>query len=57
MLGHASAELTLRTYSHLMPSDDEDLDFLSEPGPDQTGPNDSPNAKRSRRKWAEALGF
>ena len=57
MLGHASAELTLRTYSHLMPSVDEDLDFLSEPGPDQTGPNDSPMAKRPRRKWAEAFGF
>jgi len=35
MLGHASAELTLRTYSHLMPTVDEDMDFLSESRPDQ----------------------
>jgi hypothetical protein len=35
MLGHASAELTLRTYSHLMPSNDDDLDFLSKSRPDQ----------------------
>jgi integrase len=41
MLGHASAELTLRTYSHLMPSVDEDLDFLSESGPDQNRTNPS----------------
>ena len=41
MLGHASAELTLRTYSHLMPSVDEDLDFLSEYGPDQNRANPS----------------
>jgi len=34
-LGHSSAELTLRTYAHLMPSGDDELDFLSEPGPDQ----------------------
>ncbi len=38
MLGHASAELTLRTYSHLMPTNKDDLDFLTKSGPDQTGP-------------------
>lgn len=31
-----AAALTLRTYSHLMPSREDDLDFLSEPRPDQT---------------------
>jgi integrase len=41
MLGHASAELTVPTYSHLMPSVDEDLDFLSESGPDQNRTNPS----------------
>ena len=34
-LGHASAEITLRTYSHLMPSTDDEMDFLSDPEPDQ----------------------
>jgi hypothetical protein len=38
MLGHASAELALRTYSHLMPSDDG-LDFLSKSRPDQNRTN------------------
>jgi integrase len=44
--GHASAEITLRTYAHLMPSTEDELDFLSTPEPDQnrtkpdqTGPN------------------
>ena len=30
-LGHSSAELTLRTYTHLMPSGDDELDFLEHP--------------------------
>jgi hypothetical protein len=40
-----------------MPSNDDDLDFLSKSGPDQTGPTDLPNIKRLRRKWAEAFSF
>jgi integrase len=30
-LGHASAELTLRTYSHLIPSENDELGFLDAP--------------------------
>jgi integrase len=30
-LGHASAELTFRTYAHLMPSNDDELGFLEVP--------------------------
>ena len=56
-LGHASAEITLRTYSHLMPSTEDEMDFLSNPEPDQTGPNGTPNEERPRRKWAEAFIF
>ncbi len=52
-----TAATSKRTYSHLMPTVNEDLDFLSESRPDQTGPNGPPNAKRPRRKWAEAFGF
>ena len=43
-LGHSSAELTLRTYMHLMPSGDDELDFLSnvEPDRDRTKPDQMP---------------
>ena len=30
-LGHASAELTLRTYAHLIPNEDDELGFLDAP--------------------------
>jgi len=56
-LGHASAEITLRTYSRLMPSNDNEMDFLSDPDPDQTGPTGTHNEERPRRKWAEAIAF
>jgi len=44
VLGHASAEITLRTYSHLMTPPDDALDFLDEATPDQdrTKPDQSP---------------
>jgi integrase len=31
-LGHSSAELTLRTYAHLMPDDGDEMGFLEAPG-------------------------
>ena len=34
-LGHLSAALTLRTHTHLMPTGGDELDFLSDVGPDR----------------------
>lgn len=36
VLGHASAEITLRTYSHLMTAPEDELDFLADATPDQS---------------------
>jgi hypothetical protein len=54
-LGHSSAELTLRTYTHLMPSGEDELDFLSESGPDQTESSYTHNCDSEWSKSAETF--
>jgi hypothetical protein len=58
-LGHSNAELTLRTYSHLMPTEGDELDFLVRSRPDQdlTKPDRavSRNTQGPRRKTARPL--
>lgn len=52
MLGHSSAELTLRTYAHLMPSAGDEMGWL-EAGASETPPNASRVMSRNGAKSAE----
>ena len=54
ILGHSSAELTLRTYAHIIPREDDSLEFLparKNAGETRGKRGDvAPNQKRRRRK-------